>query len=118
MAALIVEAPGPPLALLDLAQLLDLEGAQAMLERLADSILPVVVIQVGARLFGVLVDSVFRTEEIVVKPMSSLLRDVGMFSGNTILGDGSVIMIIAPNTLGSVVGLPIDRADHRAERIR
>jgi two-component system chemotaxis sensor kinase CheA len=92
------------LPLLDLAQLLGLEGAQAMLERLATSILTVVVIQVGARLFGVLVDSVFRTEEIVVKPMSSLLRDVGIFSGNTILGDGSVIMIIDPNALGAVVG--------------
>ncbi len=92
------------LPLLDLAQLLDLEGAQPMPERLASSILTVVVIQVGARLFGVLVDSVFRTEEIVVKPMSSLLRDVGVFSGNTILGDGSVIMIIDPNALDSVVG--------------
>jgi two-component system chemotaxis sensor kinase CheA len=92
------------LPLLDLAQLLDLEGAQPMLERLATSILTVVVIQIGSRLFGVLVDSVFRTEEIVVKPMSSLLRDVGMFSGNTILGDGSVIMIIDPNALGSIVG--------------
>jgi two-component system chemotaxis sensor kinase CheA len=47
---------------------------------------------------------VFRTEEIVMKPMSSLLRDVGMFSGNTILGDGSVIMIIDPNALGGIVG--------------
>ncbi len=93
------------LPLLDLAQLLNLEGAQPMLERLATNILTVVVIQVGARLFGVLVDSVFRTEEIVVKPMSSLLRDVAMFSGNTILGDGSVIMIVDPNALGSIVGL-------------
>lgn len=92
------------LPLLDLAQLLELEGAQAMFERLANNILTVVVMQVGARLFGVLVDSVFRTEEIVVKPMSSLLRHVGVFSGNTILGDGSVIMIIDPNTLGSMVG--------------
>jgi two-component system chemotaxis sensor kinase CheA len=63
-----------------------------------------VVIQIGARFFGVLVDNVFRTEEIVVKPMSSLLRDVGVFSGNTILGDGSVIMIIDPNALGAVIG--------------
>jgi len=92
------------LPLLDLGQLLGLEGAQGMFERLANNILTVVIIQVGARLFGVLVDSVFRTEEIVVKPMSSLLRDVGIFSGNTILGDGSVIMIIDPNALGSVVG--------------
>ena len=66
--------------LLDLAQLLGLEGDQAMFERLANNALTVVVIQVGARLFGVLVDSVFRTEEIVVKPMSNLLRDVGVFS--------------------------------------
>jgi two-component system chemotaxis sensor kinase CheA len=92
------------LPLLDLAQLLKLEGAQGMIERLASGILTVVVIQVGARLFGVIVDSVFRTEEIVVKPMSSLLRDVGIFSGNTILGDGSVIMIVDPNALGSMVG--------------
>jgi two-component system chemotaxis sensor kinase CheA len=92
------------LPLLDLAQLLNLEGAAATPERVTNSILTVVVIQIGARLFGVLVDSVFRTEEIVVKPMSSLLRHVSMFSGNTILGDGSVIMIIDPNALSSVVG--------------
>ena len=92
------------LPLLDLAQLLKLDGVQPMIERLATNILTVVVIQVGARLFGVLVDSVFRTEEIVVKPMSSLLRDVALFSGNTILGDGSVIMIVDPNALGALVG--------------
>lgn len=57
----------------------------------------VVVIQVGNQSFGIIVDSVFDTEEIVVKPMSSMLRDIAMFSGNTILGDGSVIMIIDPN---------------------
>ena len=92
------------LPLLDLAQLLGLQSGQTMLERLANGVLTVVVIQVGAQLFGVMVDSVFRTEEIVVKPMSSLLRDVGVFSGTTILGDGSVIMIIDPNALGAVVG--------------
>jgi two-component system chemotaxis sensor kinase CheA len=99
------------LPLLDLAQLLELEGSSTTLERVANSILTAVVIQVGARLFGVLVDSVFRTEEIVVKPMSSLLRHVGMFSGNTILGDGSVIMIVDPNALGSMVGAVEAQAD-------
>jgi two-component system, chemotaxis family, sensor kinase CheA len=92
------------LPLLDLAQLLKLEGASSMFDRLATGIITVAVMQIGARLFGVLVDSVFRTEEIVVKPMSSLLRHVSMFSGNTILGDGSVIMIIDPNALGSLIG--------------
>ncbi|MGI9381694.1 MAG: chemotaxis protein CheW [Methyloligellaceae bacterium] len=63
----------------------------------------VVVIQVGAQFFGIVVDSVFDTEEIVVKPMSGMLRDISMFSGNTILGDGSVIMIIDPNGIAQQV---------------
>ncbi len=57
----------------------------------------VIVSQVGAQTFGVVVDGVFDTEEIVVKPVASILRDITMFSGNTILGDGSVIMIVDPN---------------------
>ena len=92
------------LPLLDLAKLLQLEGASETLDRLAHTLSTVVVMQIGARLFGVVVDSVFRTEEIVVKPMSSLLRQVNLFSGNTILGDGSVIMIIDPNALGASLG--------------
>src|SRR6185312_626348 len=57
----------------------------------------VVVMQVGTQRFGVVVDAVFHTEEIVVKPMSGKLRHISMFCGNTILGDGSVILIIDPN---------------------
>lgn len=59
----------------------------------------VIVIQTGNATFGVIVDHVFDTEEIVVKPVSPLLRDIRVFSGNTILGDGSVIMILDPNGL-------------------
>jgi two-component system chemotaxis sensor kinase CheA len=57
----------------------------------------VVVAQVGAHMMGIIVDRVFDTEEIVVKPVAPILRHVTMFSGNTILGDGSVIMILDPN---------------------
>lgn len=57
----------------------------------------VVVTQVGTYTFGIIVDRVFDTEEIVVKPVPSILKDIDMFSGNTILGDGSVIMILDPN---------------------
>jgi two-component system chemotaxis sensor kinase CheA len=72
----------------------------------------IVVTQVGSQSFGIVVDSVFHTEEIVVKPLSSKLRHIAMFSGNTILGDGSVIMIIDPNgvaqSLGSTVTSQLD----------
>ena len=59
----------------------------------------VVVSQVGSYTFGIVVDRVFDTEEIVVKPVTPLLREIAMFSGNTILGDGSVIMILDHDAL-------------------
>ncbi len=64
----------------------------------------VVVMTVGDQRFGVQVDSVFDTEEIVVKPLSNRLKEIEIFSGNTILGDGSVIMILDPNGIARRVG--------------
>jgi two-component system chemotaxis sensor kinase CheA len=64
----------------------------------------IVVTQVGTYTFGIMVDRVFDTEEIVVKPVAPILRHIEMFSGNTILGDGSVIMILDPNGIASASG--------------
>jgi two-component system, chemotaxis family, sensor kinase CheA len=64
----------------------------------------IVVTQVGSQVFGAVVDGVFHTEEIVIKPMSSKLRHIPAFSGTTILGDGSVIMIIDPNGIAQALG--------------
>jgi two-component system chemotaxis sensor kinase CheA len=88
------------LPLIHLKKLLKMEGA-AQSEPENGFI---VVTQVGNQTFGIVVDGVFHTEEIVVKPMSTKLRHIAMFSGNTILGDGSVIMIIDPNGIAQTVG--------------
>nr|WP_199899359.1 chemotaxis protein CheW [Sneathiella glossodoripedis] len=64
----------------------------------------IIVTQVGAYTFGIVVDRVFDTEEIVVKPVAPILRHLAIFSGNTILGDGSVIMILDPNGIASQTG--------------
>jgi two-component system, chemotaxis family, sensor kinase CheA len=64
----------------------------------------IVVTQVGTYSFGIIVDQVFDTEEIVVKPVAPILRHITMFSGNTILGDGSVIMILDPNGIAAASG--------------
>ena len=64
----------------------------------------IVVTQVDSQSFGIVVDGVFDTEEIVVKPMSTKLRHIPMFSGNTILGDGSVVMILDPNGIAQTLG--------------
>ncbi|MDJ1158141.1 hybrid sensor histidine kinase/response regulator [Chelatococcus sp. SYSU_G07232] len=67
----------------------------------------IVITQVGRQRFGILVDGVFHTEEIVVKPMSRRLRHLSLFSGNTILGDGAVVLIIDPNGVSRTVGVSV-----------
>ncbi|MGL4728064.1 MAG: chemotaxis protein CheW [Bosea sp. (in: a-proteobacteria)] len=64
----------------------------------------VVVTQIGGRHIGLLVEGVFHTEEIVVKPMSGKLKKLSVFSGNTILGDGAVVLIIDPNGVSKLIG--------------
>jgi two-component system chemotaxis sensor kinase CheA len=88
------------LPLVSLAGLLQLnEGEPA-----GDS-LTIVVTAAGGGLLGIMVDEVFDTEEIVVKPVAPILRHVTMFSGNTILGDGTVIMILDPNGIARSAGV-------------
>ncbi|MGV3578044.1 chemotaxis protein CheW [Brevundimonas sp.] len=66
----------------------------------------IVVARVGAFTFGVIVDRVFDTEEIVVKPVATLLRHLKIYSGATILGDGSVIMILDFKGMSLEAGAP------------
>lgn len=91
------------LPLVHLRQLLGIAGGEPLDETNGF----IVVTQVGSQTFGIVVDQVFHTEEIVVKPMSSKLRHITMFSGTTILGDGSVIMIIDPNGIASAIGTDV-----------
>ena len=71
----------------------------------------VVVMRVGSQQFGVLVEDIQDTEEIVVKPLSESLRGTPFFSGNTILGDGRVVLIVDPNTLSEEIGEGIEEAE-------
>ncbi|MBV1929964.1 MAG: hybrid sensor histidine kinase/response regulator [Gammaproteobacteria bacterium] len=63
-----------------------------------------IITEVGGYVFGIIVDRVFDTEEIVVKPVAEMLKGLTIFSGNTILGDGSVIMILDPNGIANATG--------------
>ena len=74
----------------------------------------VVVTVAGSVKLGIVVDEVFDTEEIVVKPVAPILRHVTMFSGNTILGDGSVIMILDPNGVARSAGIAARAAGSNA----
>ena len=68
-----------------------------------------VIMRVGAQSFGVTVDAVTDVQEIVVKPMGGSLSHLRAFSGHTILGDGSVVLILDPNGICQAVGLEQSR---------
>lgn len=59
----------------------------------------IAVINAGSSNFGLVVDTIHDMEEIVIKSISSVLQDTKIFAGNTILGDGDVIMILDPASI-------------------
>ncbi len=72
----------------------------------------VAVIGIGSARLGLIVDGVFDTEEIVVKPVANVLRHIPLFGGNTILEDGAVIMILDPTGIARHAGLDAARKDN------
>ena len=54
----------------------------------------IVVLQADGQSFGLVVDAIQDTEEIVVKPLGSHLKEADLFSGATIMGDGRVALIL------------------------
>ena len=109
--AMMLRLRGRLLPLVSLAEVLRLGPPR--LTTGAVSTPTIVVAKIGAATIGIVVDRVFDTEEIVVKPIASILRDLTVFSGNTILGDGSVIMILDPHGLARAAGLDDRKADSR-----
>jgi two-component system chemotaxis sensor kinase CheA len=57
-------------------------------------VLNIVVLQAGQHQFGLVVDQINDTQEIVVKPLDKVLQDIPVFAGATIMGDGRVALIL------------------------
>lgn len=70
----------------------ELHLTQSNTER--DGDIHIVVLQADDRQFGLVVDAIHDTEEIVVKPLQKQIKNISIFSGATIMGDGSVALIL------------------------
>jgi len=98
--------------LLPLAKLSDLladdrlaEPNQAVEEvACQDQTLRILVIKAGRMPYGLIVDSIYDTEELLVKPLPAALGNCGLYSGVTILGDGSIVMILDTENLRRQAG--------------
>ncbi|MEV6344485.1 chemotaxis protein CheW [Actinoplanes sp. NPDC051851] len=88
-----------PLVRLDRALGFDVGGDQGVY---------IMVLQADGRRFGLVVDRVLNTEEVVVKALNSRLKDIGMYAGATILGDGKVGLILDVSSLARRSHLAVD----------
>jgi two-component system chemotaxis sensor kinase CheA len=68
----------------------------------------IVVLQADDRQFGLVVDEINDTEEIVVKPLGTQLRGIPLYAGATIMGDGRVALILDAIALAARAGVLSD----------
>jgi two-component system, chemotaxis family, sensor kinase CheA len=88
---------GNLLPLVYLRQQLQLDAASREPGRSAEDdngVVNIVVLQADGRQFGLVVDAIGDTEEIVVKPLQKQLKGINAFAGATIMGDGKVALIL------------------------
>jgi two-component system chemotaxis sensor kinase CheA len=81
-----------------------------------DSDYNILVLKVGNNQYGLIVDQVFDTEEIVVKPLSGYLKRCKTYAGTTIMGDGKVAMILDVGGISSTAKLNFADIDAEEER--
>ena len=110
-AAPVFRLRGKLLPLVELREVLGLQdrpGARRENESAAATV--IAVLQADSRRFGLIVDHVLNTEEIVVKPLTARLRGVGVYAGATLLGDGRVSLILDVQAIArrSLTGSPVD----------
>jgi two-component system chemotaxis sensor kinase CheA len=91
--AAVYRLRGRLLPLVYLNRELKSEGTQATAEN-QDSAINIVILQADDQQFGLVVDEINDTEEIVVKPLSKQLKSINTYAGATIMGDGRVALIL------------------------
>ncbi len=89
-----------PLVLLD-----RLLGAAA--EYVSDSEHFIAVLDADGRKYGLVVDGLADPEEIVVKPLSPILKNVGLYSGATVLGSAELALILDPGAIAIRAGITV-----------
>ncbi len=67
----------------------------------------IAVLDVDGRRFGLIVDGLADPEEIVVKPLSPVLKNIGLYSGATVLGNANLALILDPGAIAAKAGVTI-----------
>jgi two-component system chemotaxis sensor kinase CheA len=81
----------------------------------AGEVLNIVVLQAEDRQFGLVVDGISDTQEIVVKPLAKQLKGLAVYAGATIMGDGKVALILDAVGVGQRSGVLSSTGHSRAD---
>ena len=81
------------------------------------SALNIVVVSTGAMKYGLVVDELHDSEEIVVKPLGRDLKKCKGYAGATIMGDGRVALILDVGNLAQMAGLTSIEGSSRAAEV-
>ena len=73
----------------------------------------IAVLDVDGRRYGLVVDGLADPEEIVVKPLSAVLKVIGLYSGATVLGNADLALILDPGAIAQKAGITMS-ADREA----
>jgi two-component system chemotaxis sensor kinase CheA len=65
----------------------------------------IAVLDADGRRYGLVVDGLADPEEIVVKPLSPVLKKIGLYSGATVLGNAELALILDPGAIGEMAGV-------------
>jgi len=65
----------------------------------------IAVLNADGRQFGLVVDGLADPEEIVVKPLSTVLKNIGLYSGATVLGNADLALILDPSAIALKAGI-------------
>ena len=65
----------------------------------------IAVLNADGRQFGLVVDGLADPEEIVVKPLSTVLKNIGLYSGATVLGNADLALILDPGSIALKAGV-------------
>jgi two-component system chemotaxis sensor kinase CheA len=76
----------------------------------------IAVLDADGRRFGLIVDGLADPEEIVVKPLSPVLKAIGLYSGATVLGSGDLALILDPGAIATRAGVTLTSAEDRADK--
>jgi two-component system chemotaxis sensor kinase CheA len=71
----------------------------------------IAVLDADGRRFGLVVDGLADPEEIVVKPLSAVLKTIGLFSGATVLGNAELALILDPGSIALKAGVSMREED-------